>query len=360
MDLFVVAQSCARQSSGRHYKVTILVWPDKASCTLDELGLQRLRGLHLNRAIGKIDKLEAWSLSMELRHLRYFRAVAENHGFSRGARLLHVSQSAISEQIADLEREVGVPLLSREQQAVRLTPHGEIFLEGVLKVLAAADQAVEMAQRSARGEIGTLTLGFFTGGTGTLVPHIVRLFRRRRPGVRVSIVEMIPRLQSEALLNGTLDVGFTRPLDPPLDRQLRSEVLYPDSLIAVLPKGHRKAGAPVDLRALAAEQFVLIARETSPALFDKIIACCSNAGFSPQIAATAGVWSSAVLLVQAGTGIAILPSNLQQGGLRDLAFCPLTNRGASIDLVMAWSPEHDTPIRSEFLDLVRAYRDRKA
>ena len=297
---------------------------------------------------------------MELRHLRYFRAVAENHGFSRGARLLHVSQSAVSEQIADLEREVGVPLLSREQQAVRLTPHGEIFLEEVRKVLAAADHAVEMAQRSARGEIGTLTLGFFTGGTGTLVPRIVRLFRRRHPGVRVSIVEMTPRLQSEALLNGTLDVGFTRPLDPPFDRQLRSEVLYPDSLIAVLPKGHRKAGGPVDLRALAAEQFVLIARETSPALFDKIIGCCSNAGFSPQIAATAGVWSSAVLLVQAGTGIAILPSNLQQGGLRDLAFCPLTNRGASIDLVMAWSPEHDAPIRNEFLDLARSHRDRKS
>ena len=107
----------------------------------------------------------------------------------------------------------------------------------------------------------------------------------------------------------------------------------------------------MDLRALAAEQFVLIARESSPALFDKIIACCSNAGFSPQIAATAGVWSSAVLLVQAGTGIAILPSNLQQGGLG--MPCLLTNRGASIDLVMAWSPEHDTPIRSEFLALAR-------
>jgi DNA-binding transcriptional LysR family regulator len=296
---------------------------------------------------------------MELRHLRYFLAVAENHGFSRGARLLHVSQSAISEQIADLEREMGVPLLSRGRQTIGLTPHGEIFLEEARKVLSAADRAVEMAQRSARGEIGALSLGFFTGGTGTLIPSLIRNFRRRRPGVHVSILEMIPSRQSEALLSGTLDVGFTRPLDPPFDRLLRSEVLYPDSLIAVLPRGHRSAGGPVDLRALAGEQFVLIARETSPALFDRIIACCLTAGFSPQIAATAGVWSSVVLLVQAGTGIAILPSNLQQGGLRDLAFCPLTNRGASIDLVMAWSPERDLPIRNEFLDLARAHRDRR-
>jgi DNA-binding transcriptional LysR family regulator len=297
---------------------------------------------------------------MELRHLRYFQAVAENHGFSRGARLLHVSQSAVSEQVADLEREVGVKLLTRERQTIRLTQPGEIFLEQARKVLSAADQAIEMARRSSRGEIGTLSLGFFTGGTGTMVPRIVRHFRRRHPGVRVSIMEMVPSLQSEALLNGTLDVGFTRPLDPPFDRHLRSELLYPDPLIAVLPRTHPKAGGPVDLRALAREQFVLVARETSPALFDKIIACCSVAGFSPQIVATAGVWSSAVLLVQAGTGIAILPSNLQQGGLRDLAFCPLTNRGASIDLVIAWAPERETAIRDAFLDLVRAHRDRKA
>src|ERR1700720_386426 len=126
---------------------------------------------------------------MELRHLRYFRAVAENHGLSRSARLLHVSQSAISEQIADLEREVGVALLTRGRQTIQLTAHGEIFLEEVRKVLAAAERAVEMAQRSAHGEIGTLSLGFFTGGTGTLVPRIVRNFRRRHPGVRVSIVK---------------------------------------------------------------------------------------------------------------------------------------------------------------------------
>src|ERR1700691_2251404 len=97
---------------------------------------------------------------MELRHLRYFCAVAENRGFSRTARALHVSQSAISEQIADLEREVGAPLLLRGRQKVGLTPHGEVFLAEARKVLAGADYAVEMAQRSYRGEVGTLRIGF--------------------------------------------------------------------------------------------------------------------------------------------------------------------------------------------------------
>jgi DNA-binding transcriptional LysR family regulator len=170
---------------------------------------------------------------------------------------------------------------------------------------------------------------------------------------------MTPSEQSKALANGTMDVGFTRPLDPPFDQVLRSEVLYLDPLIAALPKDHPLARGPVDLRKLAREPFVLVARETSPSLFGKIMALCSEAGFVPQIAATGVVWSSVVLLVQAGEGIAILPTNLQQrGSFRDLAFCPLTNRGASIGLVMAWSPQREGPVQKAFLDLVRDYRRR--
>lgn len=296
---------------------------------------------------------------MELRHLRYFCAVADHQGFSRTARALHVSQSAISEQLSDLEQEIGVTLLVRGRQKTSLTPHGEVFLAEAKKVLAAADNAVETARRSARGEIGTLTIGFFNGGTGAEVPNVIRTYRRRHPGVRVSVVEMIPSEQSKALLNGTLDVGFTRPLEPPYDQLLRSELMYLDPLIAALPKDHPLARGPVDLRKLARERFVLVARDTSQSLFGKIMALCSEAGFSPQIAATGVVWSSVVLLVQAGEGIAILPSNLQQrGSFRDLAFCPLTNRGASIGLVMAWSPQREGPVQKAFLDLVRDYRRR--
>jgi len=316
----------------------------------------RANAAHLNPAviIGKTDTLHC----MELRHLRYFCAVAENQGFSRTARTLHISQSAISEQIADLEREVAVPLLLRGHDKVRLTPHGEIFFAEAKKVLAGAAYAVEMAQRSFRGESGTLRIGFFNGGTGWLVPKLIKDFRRRHPGVRVSLLEMIPSLQSKALLSGTLDIGFTRPLDSAFAGQLRSELLYLDPIVAVLPKGHKLARGPVDLRALAGERFVFVARETSSSLFDKIISLCSDAGFSPEIVATGSVWSSVVLLVQAGEGIALLPSNLQQLGSSDLAFCPLTASGASIELVMAWPATGEGAIQSAFLDLARDARER--
>ena len=152
---------------------------------------------------------------MELRHLRYFRAVAEKiRGLSSSACGFCESQrqSAISEQISDLEREIGVPLLVRGQQKTTLTPAGEVFLGEVTKVLTAADIAVETARRASRGEIGTLSVGFFNGGTGADVPEIIKNFRHLRPDVRVTIADMVPGLQSPALISGSMDVGFTRPL----------------------------------------------------------------------------------------------------------------------------------------------------
>lgn len=294
---------------------------------------------------------------MELRHLRYFRAVAENQGFSSTARSLHVSQSAISEQISDLEQEIGVTLLVRGRQKTTLTAPGEVFLAEAKKILAAVEQAIETARRSARGEIGTLTVGFFNGGTGSEVPTVIRRFRSRHPGVRVSVVEMVPDEQSRALLDGTIDVGFTRPLEPPLDQALRSELLYLDPLVVAMPKDHPLAAGPVDLRKMAKERFVLVARESSEALYSKIMTLCSQAGFSPRVVATGTVWSSVVLLVQAGDGVAILPRNLQQrGSYRDLVFSPLTNRDAAIGLMVAWSQKEENAAKQAFLGLVREYR----
>jgi DNA-binding transcriptional LysR family regulator len=292
---------------------------------------------------------------MELRHLRYFCAVAEHRGFSSSARVLHVSQSAISEQISDLEHEIGVALLVRGQQKLRLTEQGEVFLAEAKKVLAAADQAVEMAQRSARGESGTLKIGFFHGGTSPDVPAIIKNFRRLHPGVRVSVHDVWPGRQTKALLDGVIDVGFTRPIETPFDQLLRSEVLYWDLIMAVFPKGHPLGRGPVDLKSLARERFVLVEQESSPSLFGKILALCSQAGFSPHIISTGTAWASVTMLVEAGEGIAILPGNVQQAASKNLAFCPLTDRGAAIGLVMAWSRERETPVLKAFLDLVRAY-----
>jgi DNA-binding transcriptional LysR family regulator len=291
-------------------------------------------------------------LDMELRHLRYFKAVAECGSFSGAARAIYVSQSALSEQVADLERELGVPLFDRSERKLRLTPHGEIFVRESDKVLEGADRAVAVVRRSFRGEVGTLRVGFFAGGLGAQFAGLIRRFRNDRPGVQVSLVEKTPMEQTQALLEGSIDVAFTRRVAEPFAKELRSETLRHHRLDAVLPKHHPLAKGPVDIRALSTERFVLCARETAPAVFDKIIGLCSEAGFSPQIAALPMVRSSALMLVQAGEGISIVPELHDVMG-SGLSAWPLRSKGAFVELVMAWSPRRVGPILDAFMGLVR-------
>lgn len=289
---------------------------------------------------------------MELRHLRYLVAVAQHGSFSHAARFIYVSQSAISEQIADLEQELGVPLFDRSRRRIRLTAHGELFLREAKAVLAAADRAVDVARQSFHGEIGTLRIAFFSGGFGSELPALIRDFRSSNANVRVSLTEMTPVEQTRALLNGSLDVGFTRRVEERFSGDLRSEVLYQHRIMAVLPSNHPLAPGPVDIRALKTERFVLCARETSPVLFDKVIELCSKAGFSPSIAGVSTVWASVVMLVQAGEGVSLLP-DLQQSPAGEVVFCPLTETDATVDLVLAWSAARQSPILDAFLKLVR-------
>jgi DNA-binding transcriptional LysR family regulator len=291
---------------------------------------------------------------MELRHLRYFCAVADWHGFNRAARALHTSQSSISAQIRDLEQEIGVTLFNRAQSHVSLTPAGEKFLEEARRLVVGADRAVDVAQRTARGEIGSLSMGFLIWGTGAFFPGVIRAFRKLYPGVQLSLMEMNSVMQSEALLKGTVDVAFTRPLEPPYDRQLRSEMLYLDPLVAMLPAGHRLAGKPLQLSALADERFVMCDRSAAPTLFERIIALCAQAGFVPKIAQTSNLISSVLTLIQAGEGVTLIPASLQHFRFSDLAFCPLTKPTGTIELVMAWSPERDDVVKTAFLDFIRS------
>jgi DNA-binding transcriptional LysR family regulator len=167
-------------------------------------------------------------------------------------------------------------------------------------------------------------------------------------------MEMNSVMQSEGLLKGMIDVAFTRPLEPPYDRQLRSEMLYMDPLVAVLPAGHRLAGRPLPLAALADERFVMCDRSVAPTIFDRIFALCSQAGFVPKIAQTSNMVSSVLTLIQAGEGVTLIPGSLQRVLFSDLAFCPLTKPTGMIELVMAWSPERDDAAKTAFLDFIRS------
>lgn len=294
---------------------------------------------------------------MELRHLRYFCAVADWQGFNRAARALHISQSAISDQIIDLEEEIGVRLVNRSRRRVSMTPAGETFLADARKILADVGSATDRARRSSRGEIGALRIAFLVWGASSFLPRMIREFRQLHPDVHLSLMEMLPNAQSEALIGGSLDIGFTRRPQPPHDAQLRFETLYFDPFMAVLPVDHPLARGWLKLKDLANESFVLCEREISPALFDRITSLCEQAGFAPKIVQTSNVLSSVLALVEAGEGITLIPSSLRHVRFSDLVFCPITEPHGDIELVMAWSGERENAVQNAFLEFVRARKD---
>ena len=295
---------------------------------------------------------------MELRHLRYFCAVAEGASFSAASRELHVSQSTISEQIADLEAEVGGALLDRSTRRVRLTPQGLIFLAEARKTLIAAERAVDVTQRSLQGKVGTLSIGFFLWGAGGFFPRIMRDYRRLHPEVRLSLVEMDTPQQMEALLNGKPDVGFTRPLQPPFDRVLHSEVLFHDPIVAVLPRDHPLATKTIDVLDLAAERFVLCERRVTPQLFDNILGLCTGAGFSPEIVNTSATWAGVLTLVESGEGVSLVPAGVRHLRTRGVVFRHLRPDTVRVGLSVAWHPERAGVILRDFLELLRANKER--
>ncbi len=296
---------------------------------------------------------------MELRHLRYFVAVVEYGGFSHAARRLYVAQSAISEQIKDLEDEVGVALLHRNRRQVTPTPEGEAFLREAKKVLAAADNAIETAQRSKRGEIGSLSIGFFTGGAGAFFPRLIREFRHSHPDVRVSLFEMSARENWEALAAGQIDLAFTRPFEQPFASGIRFELLLEEEVMAVLPREHRLASSAIKLKALASEPFVLINRDTWPPFFDLALSLCSRAGFAPRIANTTGRWPGVLTFVEAGEGISLVTEGVKRLRSTGLAFCKIIPT-ASIGLGIAWKSPQESEIVRAFVNLVRESKDKIA
>ncbi|MGD0442367.1 MAG: LysR family transcriptional regulator [Edaphobacter sp.] len=295
---------------------------------------------------------------MELRHLRYFSAVADHGSFSEAGRQLHVSQSAISEQIADLEREIGGALLKRASGRTRLTPHGQLFLAEARKTLLAADRAVEVTRRSLLGQVGSLSIGFFLWGAGGFFARIIRGYRKLHPGIKLSLHEMRTPEQMEALATGKIDVAFARPLEPPFDRTMRAELLYRDPVVVVLPRNHPLAGKPISINALVAERFVLCDRQMTPGLFDGIVALCSVAGFSPNIVNTSATWSGVLTLVESGEGVALVPSGVRYLLPPGVVISPLVPQQLYMGLAVAWNPENEGPIMKDFLRLVRENKDR--
>ena len=250
---------------------------------------------------------------MELRHIRYFLAVAQELNFTRAAALVHIGQPPLSQQIKDLEAEVGAQLFRRLAQGAELTVAGRAFLEQIEGVLPQVERAKVAAQRAARGEVGSLHVGFTSSSAfSTVVPSAIRSFRRAYPEVDLSLEEAGTTRLTNGLLKGELDVVFLRP-GATVSQDLQIRLLSEEPMLVALPTCHPAAAAnEINLIDLRDEPFILFPRATGATLFDTIIAACRDAGFEPILGQSAPQIDSIVNLIAAELGVSLVPASMNQ------------------------------------------------
>ncbi|HLZ66708.1 MAG TPA: LysR family transcriptional regulator [Aliidongia sp.] len=285
--------------------------------------------------------------------MRYFVAVAEELHFSRAARRLHMAQPPLSQQIRNLEAELGMQLLARGRRPLRLTEAGRFFKNQALEILAKLDEAIEGARRISRDQNDWIGIGYIGSAMNMLLPPVLRRFHAERPGVEVLLYEMSYEAQKAALLEGRIHVGF---VDLSLGTDvLAEELLYEEPMTVAVPQSHPLADrTEISLAELAAQPMVLCANSTSRGTAnDYLISLIRAAGFEPKIAMEAQNVESALGLVVAGLGIALAVESFANTKRAGICFVSLGRRGPSVPMNAVYRPDERFSSRTAFLNIVR-------
>jgi DNA-binding transcriptional LysR family regulator len=287
---------------------------------------------------------------MELRHFRYFIAVAEELHFSRAAERLHIAQSALSQQILSLESELGISLFYRTKRQVQLTTAGEAFLEDARSIIAQVRQATERSQRVARGEIGQLRIGFTILSLHSVLPPIFQSLRQSHPGVQLILNEMTTQAQLNALQAKQIDVGFLHP--PVADNTLEIVDLKAETMWVVLPSEHPLAHRQrLSLRSLCHSPLIIHPRHEGVILYDQILQLYASIDCQPTIVQEAMTSPTRIGLVAAGLGITFVPQSLCALHYPGVVYKKLSDAMPKLAYAIAWQRDNKMPLIHHFRTL---------
>lgn len=272
---------------------------------------------------------------MELRHLRYFAAVAHERHFRRAAANLHISQPPLSQQIQNLEEELGVKLLLRTGRHVELTSAGRVFLAHAEKILQSVQTACNDAKRAQQGMIGKLGVGFLGSAAYSVLPWILSSFRSAVPEVELELHQQSISEQVKALCDGQIDVGVLR--SPINNSRLVTKTIFVEHFAVAVPATHRLATARrLFLRDLSDEDFVIFPPQPGMMFYNIVHALCQSGGFVPRIVQMATPMQTVIGLVRAGIGISLVPQSVRQLTAPDVVYIDVADQEAKAELALAW------------------------
>lgn len=289
---------------------------------------------------------------MELRHLRYFLAVAEELHFGRAAARIHIAQPPLSRQIQQLEEELGIELFRRTKRSVELTDAGKIFLKEVYNVLESLERGISKAKLASQGEAGWLTIGSIGSAYYVVLPRVLREFRRNYPEIELILQSLESPEQNQMLLENRIDVSFGRFSKP--EKELVFETIYKEELVVALPPGHHLARKKVlSFSDLKNEPFILFPNLPS-AHAENTLQAFASEGLSPKIIQTVKEMYIALGLVAAGIGITLVPSSVKGTQQKGIVYIPLRKPAPVLELMMGYREQDDSPVLKRFIETVHS------
>jgi len=288
---------------------------------------------------------------MELRHLRYFVAVAEELNFSRAAERLHMAQPPLSQQIQDLEAELGIQLFERTKRRVQLTEAGKVFLEEVEKVFEQVNQAVKSAQRASRGEKGKLAIAFNSSATYSVLPKLLYKFHHHCPDIELILQELTTSQQLEKLEQNQIDLGLMYlPINKP---KLQVISLLKEPLTIALSASHPLANrTEIAIADLIDEPFILPPPHLGEGLYRQIMQYFEQINFYPKVTQPATLLQTAIALVAGRVGVAIAPASLQNLQRTDVVYRSIFPTAPEIEIAMVWQENNLSPVLKKFLEII--------
>ena len=296
-------------------------------------------------------------MSIDLKQLKYFLAVAEEKSFSRAAERLHISQPPLSQQIMKLEAELGVKLFARTTRSFELTVAGRALMNEAAELLAKMRMTIDTVRQIDRGEVGRLRVGIVGSAMWGPIPSLLEEFQGKFPRVTWTIHELGPTVQYDALRARQIDVGFWR--EPKLDDNdlkndnLRQELCFRENVCVAVNEHHPLAKREaIELTDIAEEPMLTLALDKS-AFPRYLIQCCVNAGFQPTIFQEASEPQTLLAMVGAGLGVTLMPETTSRIGWPGVVFLPIRTNAPSANLYITYTTTDDAPVVRAFLNILR-------